>query len=265
MHHGIKTTVLYTAYKLEVGHLRPDASIGQAVGTGFIIINSHGVPCLVTNRHMIEPARIDPKKYVGYKLDSIRIVGKRDSYENAEDATEDHSFYMNVNKFVFPDDDRVDVTACPVFDLSKNVKNISYHLGYEHLASEDFMESLEVCDFIAVPGFPEWHDTRDHRPIMRLGSIASDPRFKYLVQGEDRGHIIIYEGSSYSGNSGSPVFAIPKGIKPTPEFQVTGHRDFALIGVNAGHYTYSKTSEHASLSYFYGASVVRSLVDSIVL
>lgn len=245
--------------------MRVDASLSTSIGTGFILVNKEGIPCLVTSRHMIDPARMDSIKYAGWKLDSIRVIGKRDSFVNAEDATEDYAFHINVNKFVEPHDDRVDIIACPVFDLSKNKKNISYHLTYDYLANDEFMGTLEICDFVAVPGFPEWHDSIENRPIMRLGSIASDPRYKYLVQGEDRGHILIYEGSSFSGNSGSPVFAVPKGIKPAQGFPITGHRDFALIGVNAGHYTYSKTAEHASLSYFYGASAIRHLVDRIMV
>lgn len=118
---------------------------------------------------------------------------------------------------------------------------------------------MTVCDFVAFPGFPEIHDQVKHRPILRMGTIASDPRYQYIVDRDD-GEYVIYEAMSTPGNSGSPVFAVPKGIKEINGLPVNGFRDFALIGINAGHFRLP-SGDHQGLSYFYKSTEIIALID----
>ena len=94
-----------------------------------------------------------------------------------------------------------------------------------------------------------------------MGSIASDPEFSYSNK-EAKGDCIVYEGFSFGGNSGSPIFALPRGI--TNGSGALAPRQFYFVGINAGHFLEKGLQQrHAGLSYFYKSSVILDLIDNI--
>ena len=68
-----------------------------------------------------------------------------------------------------------------------------------------------------------------------------------------QGQCIAYEGFSSEGASGSPVFAVPKGLRNIPN-----SRQGYLIGVNAGHI--SGQIGHSGISYFYKSTVIMEII-----
>jgi hypothetical protein len=99
------------------------------------------------------------------------------------------------------------------------------------------------------------------RPILRTGTLASDPRYDYSWTNAFKGQCLAYEAFSFGGSSGSPVFALQKGPKPGAGISFPGFRDLMMIGINAGHLP-TENSGHSGISYLYKSSAIVDLIDS---
>lgn len=139
--------------------------------------------------------------------------------------------------------------------------SIDYPIPLKMLATEEkIVSQLQISDFVGYPGFPEWYDKKSNRPIMRLGTIASDPRYNYSNNKEIQGDCIAYEAFSFGGSSGSPVFALQRGILKG-SVTTSGARELLLIGVNAGHLETGDRMHHSGISYFYKSSKIIELIN----
>jgi len=125
----------------------------------------------------------------------------------------------------------------------------------EHLANESIFKMIEPFDLICYSGFPPQHDKLGDRPIIRSGHIASDPQFNYSWDDVPHGQCVAYEGFSYEGSSGSPIFAPPRGMNHIPN-----SRNGYLIGINAGHIP--NNNGHSGISYFYKSSVILEIIEA---
>lgn len=99
---------------------------------------------------------------------------------------------------------------------------------------------------------------------MRMGTIASDPRFDYCCEESmPKGCRIAYEGFPSSGSSGSPVFSIQKGFQTGKGISVPNdfYREVKLIGINAGHFP--DGGGHSGISYFYKPSAILGVIDAL--
>ena len=155
-----------------------------------------------------------------------------------------------------------------------NTIAIDHYLPHELLASAtDFAEKISICDFLAFPGFPEWQDKRTKSPILRTGTISSDPSFDYSYSGEDDGSCVAYEAFSYGGSSGSPIYAVQKGPKPGVGIEFPGFRPLLCVGINAGHLSVNYKNDgtviekaidkpHSGISYFYKSTLILDLIDN---
>ena len=57
-----------------------------------------------------------------------------------------------------------------------SLRKIDFFVPINLLATaKDYESQFSVCDFVAFPGIPEWYDKLEQRPILRSGTIASDP------------------------------------------------------------------------------------------
>jgi hypothetical protein len=219
---------------------------------------------LVTNRHVLD-LKYKDQKYNGFDLTSISLTGRFSGDELRTIVP-----ILMRNGIIFHDNPLNDV-ACipaPIFDLPAKEKIIlDYFLDSDLLAGADeFQKDLSVCDFVAFPGYPEWHDNVEVRPIFRGGTIASDPRKSFhheSASGVVGGDCVAYEAFSFGGSSGSPVFALQKGIKPGAGITFGAYRDARLIGINGGHFR-STDSFHSGISYFYKSSVILDVVNKLV-
>lgn len=134
---------------------------------------------------------------------------------------------------------------------------------YELMAkAADFENKLSVCDFLAFPGYPEWHDQLEGRPILRTGTISSDPRRNYSSDGHSMGDCIAFEAFSYGGSSGSPIIAVQKGPKPGTGILFPGFRELLVIGINAGHLLHENIG-HSGISYFYKSTAILEIADAL--
>lgn len=244
--------LIYCSYKVtsifadELGNRR------TCRGTGFFIGTKEGRLAFVTNRHVLDPQYKRTGVHVSMKLIELRILGKTkggDTYEMLMSPRQTPLFPQNYQDDVAC---MVDPLASP---LSEGTAEVFHHFGIEGLADESFfMESLHPGEQVFYAGFPDPHDKLAERPLLRSGTIASDPRYPYSNTGNDEGARIAYEAFSSGGASGSPVWAASRSFQGYP-----GSRRGAVIGVNAGHIE-GQFGAHSGISFFYKSSVVLGML-----
>ena len=139
--------------------------------------------------------------------------------------------------------------------------NVDFWISHDWLATRsDFESKFSICDFVAFPGYPEWYDKVQQLPILRTGTISSDPRYDYS-KSQYLGECVAYEAFSYGGSSGSPVFAVQTGPKPGAGLSFPGFRELKLIGINTGHLPASDGT-HSGISYLYKSSAILDIIEA---
>lgn len=269
MIHGLRNDFLYLAIKLDVEFINSQNSTAKMEGTAFLIKNKSNELCLITNRHMLDLSyKKSEARYKDYKINQI-VLNCKEMDEQGLPSKDHLLFVANVEEFKFPKKYENDI-ACLKNILMKSFDDsepkINYNISYKDIATDQELKNeLNVCDFVAFPGFPTWHDRRNKLAIFRTGTIASDPRFNYSFDGEDNGEVIAYEAFSFGGSSGSPVFAFQKGVNITSNNLIInggGYRRVMLVGVNAGHLTEKGVIDmHSGISYFYKSTVILELIN----
>ncbi|BCQ53110.1 trypsin-like peptidase domain-containing protein [Burkholderia gladioli] len=269
MSHGLDNSTLYSAVKIKSKFFRESSGDKASVeGTGFFVNNTNGKWCLVTNRHVVDYGynSTDYQKTAGYRLEEIDIsLFASELTSSARDlpkAKIGGTLNAEANPVTFSPDYNNDVATIidPQFIFDRQDVRLDYVIQRSVLADSEWInEKLSVCDFVAFPGFPPWHDMAAGRPIFRTGTIASDPRANYSYSGKLEGDRIAYEAFSFEGSSGSPVFALRKSGINSGEF-----REVRLIGINAGHLD-QKFQQHSGISYFYKSSVILQIIESATM
>ena len=256
MFHGFNNEFLYTAIKIETTFDVEGKRI-TVLGTCFFVLRD-GKLSLITNRHLLDYSY---KKKPGNPQGKIVQLSIKTKIKNAEGLpVGDLQLVLTGGNIIFHKNYFNDVAA--VISLkATNVDGSEYrHIDqcvyYDFIADNDLINACTVCDFVAFPGFPEWHDKAENRPILRTGAISSDPRFNYSYNDIVKGDCIAYEAFSFSGSSGSPVFALQRG------YDIHSHyRPFKLIGINAGHLPGEFPGTHSGISYFYKSTIIIDLLN----
>jgi hypothetical protein len=158
----------------------------------------------------------------------------------------------------------MDMTAAK-FTVDKPMDMSVCYLEYSLLANDDMLGRIDVCDMIAFPGYPAYYDRDGDRPIMRMGTIASDPSSNYRDNDMAPARRIAYEALSSGGSSGSPVFALAKGWKAGSGISGGYFRDICVIGVNAGHLVGSDDrlpAYHSGISYCYKSTSILEAIEN---
>ena len=266
MYHGLTYQTIYAAARAVAVFDAPDGSTKEVSGTAFGVEHD-GKLAIVTNRHVLELnfGRVDGK-YLGFKLRHLLCdIRIQDAPNGSPGAVRHLIVPMSHNRPLFDENPLNDVAV--IYDAQvgnldgSNVRHWSYCFSYTDLATdEELGNDLHPYDFLAFPGFPPGYDRLGLRAIIRGGTVASDPRFPYSFEEQDRGEIILYEGFSFGGSSGSPVIALPK----VPPLNVDPHpantfRRLLVVGVNAGHIA-AQFGQHSGLSYFVRSSVIRRII-----
>lgn len=264
MFHGLSNEYLYSAYKIEVKFADDIGNVRQCSGTGFFVKNSKDELCLVTNRHILDITYkyADESNVSQYKLLSVKVKGKRKTLpqgkpdQDLELAIEELNPRFDPN----PNNDIACFVQPTIRARESTNPIIDYFLPSSILANQqNFKNDILICDFLAFPGYPPWHDSINMRPILRTGTISSDPSYNYQYKQEVLGDCVAYEAFSFGGSSGSPIFAIQKGPKPGAGISFPGYRDLMLVGINGGHFRTSR-NEHSGISYFYKSYAISSLI-----
>ena len=262
MIHGITNDFLYSACKIELECTNGENKCFYT-GTGFFVVKDLKA-YLITNRHMVDLNYRNPN-INGYKIEHFYIDNRHLNPQTGLPDIVEKKEIVNFNSFMFHPNAENDIACLSNVKIKNSDWNISFYIPFELLADQEKLDTkLSVCDFIAYPGYPTWHDTANNNPIFKSGTIASDPRFNYSCLGSSSlGDCIAYEGFSTGGASGSPVFALQKGFRLGTGLTYDGSDDFyrpvMLVGINAGHFP--TPNGHSSISYLYKSSAIRDLID----
>ena len=259
---------LYAAYRITATFKARDESEFEKSGTAFGVQNSKGQFCFVTNRHILDAGYNDKAgKYIGCELVAMRVAAFKAKDEKTElKPTERIVFDLLWEpKAVRFATDYFEDVACivqpKVASVDGSEVTLAFFLKFDELADDAWIEGkLSICDAVAFPGFPPWHDRLENRPILRTGTIASDPRANYSDATTPKGRRVAYEAFSFGGSSGSPIVALQKGFKPGPGIQLSGYREAKIVGINAGHLT-GEYGAHSGVSYFIKSSVILELIE----
>lgn len=255
MIHGINRQFLYSAVKIDAAFESASVQKSKNISGTAFFAKINGCIALITNRHVLDLLCKNPR-FLDFKLTGISLTG-RFSADNLVQCAILHPFEVK-----FHPDDQNDVALIKCDGLkfvSKTDLRVDNFIPEALIArSEDFDRDIGVCDFVAFPGYPDWHDQVEVRPIFRVGTIASDPSKNYhygIGETAVAGDCVAYEAFSYGGSSGSPVFALQKGFPPGPGIKFDACRSVKSVGINGGHLPSSDTA-HSGMSYFYKSSVL---------
>ncbi len=271
MYSGLTNDSLYTAVKLELMFSNGIESDNKKVaGTGFFI-GGLSEPTLVTNRHVVEIG-YPSGKYPHHKISNLRLIFRGKDDKGMPSTV--HNLTVINYKIHFHDqfvNDVCLITEIGYLDSSSlgiTDIRVDYSLPCDLIAtSDEFENGFNVGDWVAFCGYPEWHDKIDIRPLMRMGTIASDPRYSYSINAISR-ECVAYEAFSFGGSSGSPVFALQRGF--TGQIKSRSFRRTCLMGINGGHLKVfsdeSKTDAgaHSGLSYMYKATIIQEILDDVL-
>lgn len=261
MYHGLNNSLLYSAYKLNVGFINQDSGITKDInGTCFFVKNTNDEIFLITNRHMLD-FYYNRQNERSFNISYIKATGKK--YSPTTDLPDSEISLNIIPNITFDEDVNNDVVCIKnPRVLNSGDVTISYTISNALLANEeDFQKRLSICDFLAFPGYPPGYDLGGNRPILRTGTISSDPRYDYSYDDNERGACVAYEAFSFGGSSGSPVFAVQKGPEPGPGISFPGFRRLMLVGINAGHLQLGADGQHSGISYFYKSTVIDRLIN----
>jgi hypothetical protein len=268
MFYGINNDVLHSACRLEVVFKDDLGKELKGSGTAFFVNLNNGDICLITNRHVVDKNyNQSTSKYKDFKLSRLIIKKKNKDPITGLPTIDIKLRVLDIEGFIFPSNEENDIVCLKNFHVihtvSSTVPRIDYAVPVDLIASkEKLTETLTISDFVVFPGFPEWFDKRNDLPVMRVGTVASDPRFDYSYSGSNEGDRLAYEAFSFDGSSGSPVFAVPKGIRTGRGIDGGGFRDGMLIGINAGHLQVSGSQSHSGISYLIKSNVILELLDT---
>lgn len=201
---------------------------GKSRGTGFMLAlqmkHDEIAPLLITNKHVMEGAKeLTVKLSLSSPSDSTQKIG-----------IAKYTLKKGVDSIIFKHPDRdIDLAAINIAAVLQNLTDAGYAghgtMFSEHdLVRSDDLDSLEQSETVVMIGYPTGlSDEKHNLPIVRQGTIASDPRIDF----DGRRHFVI-DCACFPGSSGSPVvlkekqsFSIEKGIA------TISRRPNKLIGV----------------------------------
>jgi hypothetical protein len=255
--------LLYSAYRLRARHLAPDGTSKEIFGTCFYVKAGDDI-FVVTNRHNFS-LKYANEKYVGYQISEMLIAG----YFGIDQFAE-CNFADQTVSYSLPENEAEDVVVFNVTNVpfhfrrkrkdgeDKSIKTTSLApitIGVEMLAADAALKRANPGDAIAFPSYPALYDLNGMRPIMRTGTIASDPESNYQADKQEPARRIACEAHSTNGSSGSPIFSL-----------IGGSDELVVLGINSGHLTADDArmgTIHSGLSYCFKASCILECIEAL--
>lgn len=241
----IDTRHLYSALRLTAVMHNSDGSPASGYGTGFVIEHDlfHGgghKGYLVTNRHVLDP---NFKRYVGRTLTEVTVKGHYQHVYHAQTRSvpsgdiRQIEFKIRNPEPIFPPEP-VDLAVIDLdaAELEAGQLDINSIPAYQLAGHGTFERALvTVGSQVLMPGYPAVGQDVADRPILVSGTIASDPRYSAAIGGTHLPASALCHSFSWSGMSGSPVFAIASNSERS--FGEDEKPELVVAGINAGHIT----------------------------
>lgn len=257
MYHPLPREWLLSTNRLTVEFTGTDGSTKAGHGSGFWINVGHE-KVLVTNRHVVD-LPFQNKKYIGFGYMISAVTIRTFDRNGASRNLSPKMFNILVHK-----DDAVDIALMTV-RMDPTWSSI-LAASMEIVAETDFITNrLEWGAQISFSSFQPWRDTVSDVAILRTGVIASDPKRYFHSDQINMKYIMLLEAFSFSGSSGSPVFANAKGIAVGDGLTGGGFREAKIVGVMSGHIRNETDTDigfktHTGLSYCHRSDLLLGML-----
>ena len=259
--HGINQDFVYAVTRIKVEFNTPSDGLKESVGTGFLLtLGDSKTGFFITNRHVLDPTYKTDR--TGWSLSKVYIEVREYSTPPARIVASDTTSFLplqNLDTIIFPDDESdVAIIVNPPMDPMPPNFALRVPGDISLLADKEFFKHrVQMMDFVSFIGFPEdLYDTSANLPIARLAGIASRPdrtfKNKYI-----QGELVLINGLSFRGSSGSPVFSHHKTFR-VPGVTMEQPLNPKILGIVAGHI---RLGEHTGLSYFVKSTVILALLQ----
>lgn len=276
MDSGLSNDFLYAAVRIVVhfGNGVP-SDCKVASGTGFFVSDDAGQLALVSNRHVVDLEYSDPR-HIGLHLQPERVEVELRGQDAKTGQPDRHERLLLRNPTIRTAEAFANDVACILHTQVENLSGagntvVDYCVPKSLLATQEEFDTgrFVIGDMVGFPGYPEWFDERNFRPILRTGTLASDPRYPY-EHGSITGDCLAYEAFSYGGSSGSPIFAFQRGLRAGRGLVNPAYRDVRVVGINAGHLKVESDRDpslhrgHSGISYMFRSTAILALLDAAV-
>lgn len=196
---------------------------GAFTGSGFFFHFLEGentcIPCVVTNRHVLEDAQT-----ISLLL-TCHTSGGEECFER-----------FNITDFqkawIGHPDSNVDLGIVPISQLITHLRNQGkepYYipLNKQHIPSAEQISHLCAIEDIIMIGYPDgiW-DKVNNRPIARKGITATHVKYDFNGKKE-----FLIDAACFPGSSGSPVFILNEGAYSTGEGGINLGKRLYFLGV----------------------------------
>ena len=258
---NIYEQLLYTTLRIEC--FNENNSL-FSIGTGFLLQRPVGNDIhkmyLVSNKHVLceaESIAISFTKLKNNNPDTGNII--RFPINNIKE---------NIVSHPDPDIDIAILECTGLFIMLPNQLYFKY-VSYDMLATFNEPE-LNVAENVYFIGYPDNRYDEKNLPLVRMGLIASHPKYDY-----NGNAVFIIDAQVFPGSSGSPVYIdlsyenfkngqidlTRKNIKLLGIVSATMIRNNQLKSIQTG--TQLLTEEVLGLGIVYKATVIKELVDSM--
>lgn len=212
--------------------IRIQTEIGT--GTGFIydfkylLANQNSLnalPCIVTNKHVIEGAT------------TAHLVFRRNDGQGNVIPQTHHTITVALNEaniIPHPEED-VDLCIIPLAPFMHQAREEGVEIHWtkitkDSIPSQEQVMNLNAVEDILMVGYPNGiYDSLNNLPIMRKGITASHLAFDYNGKSE-----FLIDAACFPGSSGSPVFLLNEGTFSEGNTINVGHRMYFLGILYAG-------------------------------
>lgn len=190
-------TLMHTTVRLECMLNENQVSTGTGFFFSFKVDNESYVPVIVTNKHVINQAKIGAFVLTKSNDQGLPILGatERVVLKNFESLWIKH-----------PEDD-VDLAVFPIAPLyhqaeAQGIRFFAPPISEDLLADATKLADLSGLETITMIGYPNgiW-DEKNNMPIVRRGITATNPKHDYNGL-----PIFVIDCACFPGSSGSPVF-----------------------------------------------------------
>jgi len=196
-----KGQINHTTIQIKCIKDRPDGKRVQSKGTGFFmqfIIDSLSIPCLVTNKHVVENSISGELKFTAATID----------------GNPDYQSTFNVNikgfqdSFMFHPDKNVDLCLLPLGLIEKQINEHAegkipfiVFYGEDMIPPDSVWNSFTPLETVFMIGYPKGIiDYFNNTPVCRVGSTGTSPKLDY--QGREE---FLLDIVAMPGSSGSPI------------------------------------------------------------
>ena len=194
---SLSEKVCYSTLRIEAA-IPPNLT---STGTGFLfrfkVDDQLFIPCLVTNKHVIDGS-INTSLVITCTLPDGRV-----SNEKVQVQTSFWKLHPD------PDTDLCILPIQPVFQIlaSQGKQPFFIPLDESLVPSSEQLDNLTAIEDIIMVGYPDgiW-DSINNQPIIRRGITATHPKNDFNGKGE-----FLIDATCFPGSSGSPVLILNQG------------------------------------------------------